>query len=399
MPSAYRKNGKRTSGPIRKVSYGRCSTDDQKHKDFSTVQNQHEKNRAYIARTGGIHAGEYSDEGKTGTNLNRQDWNRLLADAQAHQFDVVVVTYMSRLGRGKTFTIAEYLLRQAGVTVEMVEETFADDEAGYAQQQVTLLVDGMYPLQVSKWTSTKMQGMVERGYVTGQIPFGYTKQFVESLVTTTHGEDKKPPQVMVPHSDNAPLVRQAFIMAKERSTRSAIEQYLQTMTGQRWSTTRVKTLLMNEAYIGVQNFGNWRNENAHEPLVERDLFNDVQDLLSNVPTRAPRQKSTDKPDDPFRYYLRGRVYCPYCKDDNGNVGCIYTQASAGKSNTHYYVYLRDNKGQTKCPMGRVNANALHFTVLSLIERAARHHTVMHRLIAESQTWKTPPDELKQHEVN
>lgn len=91
----------------------------------------------------------------------------------------------------------------------------------------------------------------------------------------------------------------------------------------------------------------------------------------------------------FVYYLRGRVRCPFC-GQNGD-GCAYTQASAG--GTHYYVCLLDNKREARCPVGRVNADALHYTVLSLIERAARHHTVMHRLIAETGGWQSAPDEL------
>ncbi len=395
MPSnAARRKKQVRSANLRYAIYCRSSSDDQKHKDFSTVENQREKNRAYVLGKGGILIGEYTDDGKTGTNLKRPDWSRLLADAQMGKFNVVVITYMSRLGRGNTFTIAAYLLEEAGVIVEMVEEKFGDDEGGYAQRQVTLLVDGMYPLQVSKWTHTKFDGMVQHGFVAGNTAFGYAKEFVESPCSLKTSQDRKPPQVLVPHPDHAPLVKQAFLMARDRCTRAAIEQYLQLTTGQRWSTTRVKRLLMNEAYVGIQIVGERRNENAHPPIVERELFEAVQEIVTVPPSRPPRVKVEEGNPDTYRYYLRGRVHCPHCKNDQGELGCIYTQASAGKSGTHYYVCLRDNKGETKCPVGRLNADALHFTVLSLIERAARHHTVMQRLIAESDSWQTPAEDLQ-----
>lgn len=374
--------------------YGRSSTDDQKYKDFSTVDNQREKNRAYVTSKGGELVGDYADEGKTGTNLARDGWRDLLADAQAGKVDVVVVTLMSRLGRGKIWNIAEYLLREVGVRVEMSEEKFADDEGGYLQQQVTVMVDGLYPLQVSKHTKIKMEGMVKHGFVTGNIAFGFMKQFVEAPASLKESQDKKPPQRMIPHPEHAPLVRQAFLMAKDLCTRAAIEQYLRLTSGQRWDTTRVKRLLTNEAYIGVQQCGDWRNETAHEAIIDRELYDAVQEIVAVPPTRPARVKVKEGDEDPYRYYLRGRVHCPHCENDQGEKGCTYTQASAGKSGTHYYVCLRDNKGETKCPVGRLNADALHFTVLSLIERAARHHTVMQRLIAESDSWQTPAEDLK-----
>jgi hypothetical protein len=196
---------------------------------------------------------------------------------------------------------------------------------------------------------------------------------------------------MVPHPDNAPVVRQAFIMAKEGHTRAAIRDYLRMATDEHWTTTRVTNLLRNEAYIGVLQFGDWRNESAHEPLVDRPLWDAVFALLDTPPARPPRKPKASI-EDTYRYYLRGRVRCPHCVDDKGQ-GVPYTQASAGKNHTHYYVCLRDNKREGTCQVGRVNADALHYTVLSQIERAARHQTVMHRLIAESGGWQSAPEDL------
>src|SRR4051812_24734766 len=122
---------KRNIGPIRYAIYLRCSSDDQAKGDFTTIDTQREINTHYIVEQGGVLIGEYSDEGKTGTNLNRTGWKRLLADAQAGMFDTVVVTYMSRLGRGDACTVAEWNLKDASVRVEMVKEKFTDDLSGH----------------------------------------------------------------------------------------------------------------------------------------------------------------------------------------------------------------------------------------------------------------------------
>ena len=77
------------NGPARYTLYLRCSTDDQKEGDFTTVQVQEELNRSYVATMRGTVAGVYRDEGISGTTLKRPDWQRLLADAQAGCFDSV----------------------------------------------------------------------------------------------------------------------------------------------------------------------------------------------------------------------------------------------------------------------------------------------------------------------
>jgi len=76
-----RKATKRGTGPLRYAMYLRCSTDDQAEKDFTTIEVQREIASQHVAERGGTLTGEYVDEGKSGTNLSRPGWIRLLADA------------------------------------------------------------------------------------------------------------------------------------------------------------------------------------------------------------------------------------------------------------------------------------------------------------------------------
>ena len=48
----------------------------------------------------------------------------------------------------------------------------------------------------------------------------------------------------------------------------------------------------------------------------------------------------------------------------------------------------------RCPVQRINANALHHTILQEIERAAKHRTIMQRMIAEFGGWQEPDDTQK-----
>ena len=228
------------STALRYAVYSRCSSDDQAHKDFSTTDVQEGLNRQYIEKKNGLFAGAYKDEGISGTTLRRKDWPRLLNDAQAGKFDIVVVTYMSRLGRGDMFTVAEYLLKEAGVKVEMVKEFFSDDMSGHVNKKMTQFVDGMYVEQVRGWTRTKMEAMVNAGFFPGGYPpFGMRKE-VATDATSFHKPDHEPPKRLVPDPEQAPILRRAYDLFLESNSQAVVREYLSTVAPRNWTTTAVK---------------------------------------------------------------------------------------------------------------------------------------------------------------
>ncbi|GAB4467731.1 MAG: hypothetical protein OHK0029_39740 [Armatimonadaceae bacterium] len=288
---------------LRYARYLRCSSDDQGHGDYTTIDTQDELTRNFVLQQGGIDAGRYDDPGKTGTNLKRPGWERLLAGAQKGLFDVVVCTYMSRLGRGDAYTVAEYLLKNEGVTVALVEEGYTDDLAGYAQQSMKKFLDGMYPIQVREWTMTKMKSMFEQGYyVGGRIPFGFRTMAAEGTFT------EKAPRKLVPHEANAAFVEEAFSIFLETRSQAAVCRYLERVSGKSWTISNVKHLLTATYYIGTAKWNGMVRENAHPSLVDQATFDAVQDILSSGTRRKGHLPDSQEPVS-NTYYLRGLLYC------------------------------------------------------------------------------------------
>jgi site-specific DNA recombinase len=369
-------------GKLRYAAYLRCSTDDQKHKDYSTIDSQKEIIIKHIAEIGGEIVEFYSDEGKSGTSLNRPGWKRMLADAATKKFDAVCVTYMSRLGRGDSFINAKYELSKYGATVEMVKEKFTDDTAGFIARSMTTVMDGFYVEQVRTHTKTKMAEMVEHGFHCGGMKrFGY-----DSVVANDglgfRGAGKDPPKRLMPNEDEAPIVKTAFDLTSAGSTLADARRYLESMTGRQWNPTTVKNMLTNEVYLGIQQFGVWRNETAHPAIVTQDVFEAAQKSMRPATVRVANRKADD-----YEYYLKGLLYCPHC-------GCPFTQASGNgrMGRVHYYVCQAANSNRSECPTIRVNADRLHYAVLGVIGRAAAHQTYMHKLIAESAAWSKPSEQ-------
>jgi len=372
------------SGPVRYATYLRCSSDDQKHGDYTTTDAQRQLNQGKIAAAGGDFIGEYADEGKTGTNLNRPDWKRLLADAQAGKFDRVCVTYMSRMGRGNAFTIAEYELNKCGVSVEMVQEKFTDDLAGYITKQTTVMMDGLYPKMVSGWTRTKQAAMVEKGFYTGGVvPYGLQSVVAEDGAGF-HKADREPPRRLVPSPEQASFVLRAYELFRDTGGSYArVRDYLNSVTDRKWTLNTTIALLKREAYRGVLQSGDCRNEHAFDAIVPRELWEECQ-TIQRTRTRAPKADPVDK----SSFYLRGILFCVHC-------GTRLTPANHhGRiARVRYYECIACGKRTQACPVKRVNADSIHSAVLESIRRVAEHPTRCDEVIRDAVKAMPTPEKM------
>ena len=370
-------------GPDRAIRDLRCSTDEQGQGDYTTLDVQDADTKRYVEEKGYVDCGSVRST-KTGTTLNRPDWKQIYPMAQAGEIDVVVTTYRSRLGRGDAGSAAELLLKDCGVRVEHVFQFFSDDSKGRTEKSVDGLIDGLYVEKVRESTTTTMNGMFRDGFVVGHLSFGYTKRF-NTPTGTWDGEGKKPHQHALIHAINSLIVLHAFERLRDTREIARVNEYLNRVTDEQWSTTKTKALLRDESYCGVYTFGERRREDGLPVIVERSLFEEVQKILDGIEMRYTMDRTSACQD--YTYYLHQRVYCPFCE-------CQYTNAAAKGGAVRYYVCNCDNKQRKICPIKRMNSNALHDAVLGEIRRAADHHTVMHRIIAESGGWGKADESLR-----
>ena len=80
---------------VRTAIYARVSTANNGQDPKMQTRELHE----YIERRGWKFAGEYVDEGISGTKDSRPELNRLLADAHRRRFDAIVVWRFDRFAR------------------------------------------------------------------------------------------------------------------------------------------------------------------------------------------------------------------------------------------------------------------------------------------------------------
>jgi site-specific DNA recombinase len=310
---------------------------------------------ATSGRLGGTHTGDYTDEGKTGTNINRPGFSRLLADARAGTFDAVVVANVSRLGRGKAYAIAEHELSRHGVVVVSATETFGDDPGGWATEQMTHFLNGMYPVMVKQWTLAAVGEYFRAGYhVQGRIPFGYLS------VPAEMGRRGEPHRRLSACPDAAPLVSDVFALFAETRSITAVRERLAAASGKRWSNGMAEYLLTNRQYIGEAQWRGMVKESAHPAIVERSLFDAVQEILTGPGARRIRRAETEE--SAATYLLRGLLFC--------RCGRRLTP-QAGTSRHGYVVPYYECPDRKGCRL-RVNASHLHDSIATEIGQMSAH---------------------------
>lgn len=360
--------------------YLRCSTDDQSFGDFTTIDTQRAYNLERVQAIHGTLVGEYNDEGKSGTNLTRAGWKRLLDDARARKLDRVVCTYMSRLARGEMYHVAEYLLKEQRVKIELVQEEFTDDLNGQMSKNLKIFLDGNYPRQVSEWTKSAVAKRVQMGWHTGGPKrFGYVAEDVPGMapVQMPGGKVKPAPKRLVPDLSEAHIVTHIFnMLSPGRGQIAQVIRYLEEHAPRhRWTVEKTRRVLTDRLYLGEARCARVVNPAAHAPLTTPERFQATAARLQEIAELHQRQGQTrlfsssyriEERIDTVAYYFRGRVFCA--------CGRLMTPAGHYGATSKIGYYQRQNKSACACPVGRINAASLHEAVIDELLRLLQHPT-------------------------
>jgi len=274
----------------------------------------------------------YVDNGYSGTSLDRPGFNKLLDDITQGKINMIMVKDLSRLGRDYIET-GEYIekyfpthnIRYISLLdgIDTISENNNNDIAPFKA-----VINDMYSKDNSKKIRTALKTMQLKGkWVGGCPPFGYMND----------PDDKNH---LIPNKDESEIVKKIFHYAEngksyyqiaELLTHNKIPTSSMLRNNKRkgklailgiWSPKTIKTILSNEIYVGdmVQNKNNRISykirqnkknpkemwiivKNTHTPLVDREVFNKIQLVLSNTKIRANKE---------IYRLLDGLLYCHEC---------------------------------------------------------------------------------------
>ena len=112
-----KKNNQYYGGEKITALYCRLSRDDDLSGDSNSIVHQKEILGEYAKRHGFTNSVFYVDDGYSGTNFNRPDFQRMLKDIESGLVGTVIVKDMSRFGRNYIMVgyYTEILFEQAGI--------------------------------------------------------------------------------------------------------------------------------------------------------------------------------------------------------------------------------------------------------------------------------------------
>lgn len=303
-------------GIVKAALYMRLSRDDEQAGDSESIQNQREILRAYAQSNGMVIAGEYADDGWSGTNFNRPDFQRMIADIESGKINCVITKDLSRLGRNyiEVGQYTDYYFPKKGVRYIAISDrvdTLNDDNdvAPFLN-----IFNEFHAKQTSKKTRAVFESKFKNGMNCHSIlPYGYCK-------------DPEHKGRIIIHPEQAKVVRMIFDLADSGIGSTKICKWLYDhriecpgyelykaegkMKKQfegapddkkySWNITRIKKMLRNEYYIG--NSVHYRErtasfkdktrlhlqqdrwmivENTHEPIISKDQFLSVQKKMDS----------------------------------------------------------------------------------------------------------------------
>jgi site-specific DNA recombinase len=152
----------------RAALYARYSSDRQNE---ASVADQLEMGRRHAAARGWQVVAEFSDAAISGGAMaNRPGLIGLLASADAHAFDVVLVEDTDRLARNREHDAHVYnRLSDAGVSIA----TFTTDKVTVIESALKGLMNELYVTQLSEKTKRGMRSNAEAGKATGSRLYGF----------------------------------------------------------------------------------------------------------------------------------------------------------------------------------------------------------------------------------
>lgn len=269
-----------------------------------------------------IFQGMYADEGISGTSIkNRTQFSKMLQDARENKIDLILTKSLSRFARNTVDSLTViHELRNLGVEVFFEKENLSSTDN---KVDFLLTIFSSIAQEESRNISENIKWGYRKKYQKGEVHIN-TKRFL--------GYDKDDDGVIVINEEQAETVRLIFnLYISGQSTREIANHLLDNnfKNGRQeviWKPASVTTILTNEKYCGdailqkrvtvdylthksVKNTGQapkYHIMNNHVPIIDRELFNAVQQIKSNRANRIEHSRYRN------RYPLSGLVFCGEC---------------------------------------------------------------------------------------
>lgn len=330
----------------------------------------------------------YVDDGKTGTDTDREDFQRLLADVYSGRINCVIVKDLSRLSRN--YTDAGNLIENLFVRLNVRFISLAEGVDSYRNPDsvsniivpITNVMNDQYCYQTSKKIRQVFDMKRRNGeFIGSYAPYGYVK-------------DPNDKHALLVDPEAAEVVKSIFTLFLSGMNKRGITYYLNdhgtlcptaykqqqglkynapnAQGNPMWSTITIDTILKNRVYVGDMVQGRQRVksykihiqekvpeeewfivENTHEAIIDRETFAKVQSLLKRDTRTAPKAKQL--------YLFSGFLKCADC-------GRAMSRIASKGIYVYYQCGTYKSLSKKACTMHSIKSDRLEAGVLFAIQQ-------------------------------
>lgn len=391
--------------------YARLSVEDETNSESESIQTQKAILTDYCREMGFHIVDYYVDDGETGTNFERPEFQRMLQDIEDGKINTVICKDLSRFGRNY-YEAGMYLDKyfvEKNIRFIAIGDNVDSANGNYDLTVPFLnMMNDYYARGISAKTKAAKQARAKQGMFLGsKAPYGYQK-------------DPADKHHLVIDEAAADIVCRIFTMAENgwgffkiaKSLQAEgipnPQSYAEGAHDTRWHITSVQKILQNPVYCGDCVQGRRGNrtmhgkqvqkpesewiivENTHEPLVSREQWDAVQ---RQIRSRKRSMKNGEV------QMFAGLLFCADCGSAlSFSVRHRKTKPDGGEYKCWRYMRY----GKDECTSHYITLDQISEVVLEDIHRQARFakycRTGYMQLLMEEQQLRDE-EEMAQKEEN
>jgi DNA invertase Pin-like site-specific DNA recombinase len=372
--------------------YCRLSRDDGAEGDSNSVANQKRLLQKYAKENGLSNGRFYVDDGFTGTNFHRPGFEKMIEDVEMGYVTSIIVKDMSRLGRDylQVGYYTDNYFPEHNIRFIAVNDCVDSNDGENELAPFRNVMNEMYARDISRKVRSAHRIRGNSGEPLSQPPYGYMKS----------AEDKKK---WVIDPEAAHVVKDVFRMCIEGKGNETIARLLQEnkvlvpmaywqskglgrggkktqANPYKWCKSTIAKILAQQEYCGdIINFktysksfknksripndeSNWVIfKDKHEPIIDRDIFEQVQKIIGKTKRRAPKPENAGK--DMFCDLL-------YCADCGSK---LWNHTNTKNKDIQYFScsnYVKDYRGTCET-RHYIRSDSVRQVVLLELRRLAR----------------------------
>lgn len=373
--------------------YARVSTAEQNKGDITSIDNQIETCKHFIAikqAEGWQHVETITDPGFSGKDLDRPGIKELMSEVAQGNVDVVVTYKVDRVSRSLIkFYEFNKLLESHKVEFASATQSFDTSSSSGRLMLNILLSFAEYERElISERTADKMQANFERGkWGGGYVPYGYELDpTIKDL--KVHAKESKAVRLMFESvAAGMTLARTAdFLHEKGHLTKSRVVKRQNgkevNMGGRKFRDDIIFRMIRNPFYCGFMTHNGKLGKHRYESIVPKTLYDKAN--------AAMKKKSADNNGvklklnaDRHIHLLKGLLKCDDC-------GCSMTPVPSGKKDKDgnqylYYVCTEVNhyKDAKTCKVRSLPARLMENTMICYLKELSTKPDVIAQIIKAS----------------